>query len=1238
MVHALIKWALDNPLVVVLLAAALATFGLYAFFHVNVEAYPDPAPPIVEVVAPYVGASAEEIERQVTIPLEVTLAGMPGLKYVRSKSLFGLAHLRIQFDYGVDYKAARQEVINRLQFSRALPAGVTPTLSPQSPTGEIFRYTLDGPKDLFGKDIYTLNDLKAMQDWVLEREFRRVPRIVDVTSSGGTVRRYEIHPDPDRLRRYGITLAQLQTALANSNVTVGGDNVSQGHVNMNVRGVALFSGGEDPVRKVIGLKDPDPAAAEELAQAERDKRPGLAELREAQRRRIATAAAAILRREEQRRIREIRELVIASNNNQPILVEDVVEGGRLLPGEAVGERGVVVSNLTRLGQVGVTRPLHLLGHGYSLPYFAAAENQVTDSQGNVIALDEPDRVQSIVLLRKGEESLPALKDVKTKVRELNGFVELRLTLWQRSWNWIGSWYSKEYYPREVESPSSKLLPGVKIEPYYDRTELISVTTETVQENLVMGIMLVTCILFMFISNVRAALIVAINIPLALLFAFSVLYLRGKSANLLSIGAVDFGIIVDSSVIMVENIYRHLASGEHAELSTKERILRASSEINRALLFSTLIMICAFIPLFTMRGPEGQLFGPMADTYAFALGGALLLAVTLAPVLCLFFLKHLKEVEDNFLFRYMRRRYLSNLNLCLKYRWTTLSFMGALVVATGILVLCMGREFMPELEEGNLWIRGTTPLNANLERAAAVSREARGIMATYPEIEVVVNQVGRPDDGTDPCGFYNCEFLVPLKPQKTWPKIIEQHGWRRWLYGKYRARTKVELVDTMNEELQTKLPGIDWNFSQNIRDNVMESLSGVKGDNSVKIFGPDLTALQDLAGKVKNSLEKIPGIVNVGIFDIRGQSNLEFRPDPAKCKKWGVQVTDVTNVISSALGGKPMTTMIEGEKLFDVSIRWPRWRRNSEASILDIPVDITNNQVILGQGPGATPSPTGTSLASPSLVGSQTSTSNPISNTPRLRLRDLVSPVGTDGAPDPNGTFERAGASTIYREEGNRLIALKFSVRGRDLAGAVNEARRACERIVESPYRMVWSGEFEEMEEAEARLMLIVPLSLSLIFVLLYMAFRSVIDSIVVFSNVLALTMGGLWALWLTGTNFSIAAAVGFVSLFGVGIMDGLILISSFNALRASGKSVRDAILEGGAKRVRPVTMTDLTAVLGLLPAALSTRIGAQAQRPLAIVVVGGMIMTLVLTRYLMPVLYSFYGHRTPPAGAGDMAH
>jgi cobalt-zinc-cadmium resistance protein CzcA len=1299
MVHRLIVWALDNPLIVVLGALALAIFGVVSFIDVNVEAYPDPAPPVIEIIATTNGMSTEEVERQVSVPLEVTFAGMPGLKNVRSKSLFGLSHLRIQFEYDTDYWADRQEVINRLAtISQPLPPGVSPQISPESPTGEIFRYTLDAPKDKYGRDIYTLNDLKALEDWVLERQFKQVPRILDVSSFGGTVRRYEIHPDPARMSRYQLKLSDLQNALTNSNMNVGGDLISQGHIMLNVRAVGVFRGAEDPVRKVLGMKDPDPGAAREEAR-EREKaetevrrleadakdrqlseeesgrlqelRRRIRELDEAPRRRVARKASDILRAEENRRIDEIRKLVIASVNGRSIRVEDVVEGGRIAQGELPGQRGVVVSNLTRLGMIGHSRRLDGT-EGY-LPHL------IYDGDGNAVGFDEPDKVQSIVLMRKYEDTLPAITDVKKKVEELN------------------------------DPESGRLLPGVKLERYYDRADLVNVTTETVEENLLLGVLLVIAILFMFVSNVRTALIVAINIPLALLFAFSVLFLRGRSANLLSIGAVDFGIIVDSSVIMVENVYRHIATGENAALSMKERIKHSTTEITRALLFSTLIMVCAFIPLFAMRGPEGQLFRPMADTYAFALCGALVLACTLTPVLCMYFFKGMKPVAENFLVRFLKSRYLWQLKVCLKYRWVTVILMCCLIAGTCFIIPHIGNEFMPELEEGNLWIRCTSSLNINLERGADLAKQARAIMMTYPEVEQVISQLGRPDDGTDSSGFYNTEYFVPLRPQSEWPLMIKQEGWRRWVYGEYRARTKSELINDMNGELEAKLPGNVWGFSQYIRDNVMESMSGVKGDNSVKIFGPDLDRLQELAEKVKKELEQVPGIVNVGIYSIKGQANLELRVDPAKCERMGVQTGDVMNVIASALGATPQTTMIEGEKLFSVSVRWPKWRRSSETSILDIPVDIVNNQVVLLPGPGFTPSPYGSSMPLPSVAGSYTDTRNNVTITPRWRLRDLVTPVGEDGVPIPDvpryqltdrsleavrnaavpeavvsklsawpersksfatrqeflralqryvdngefqqysnrvadkalqpaGTYVRPGSSTIYREQGARNIPIRFSVQGRDLGGAVAEAQRRTKRLVESPYRMQWSGEFEEMEQAEARLLKIIPLALTLILILLYLAFRSIIDALAVFSNVAALSLGGIWTLWLTGTNFSISAAVGFVSLFGVAIMDGLLLISSFNSGRARGMPLHEAIMAGAEKRVRPVMMTALTAILGLLPAAFSTKIGSQTQRPLAIVVVGGMLTTLFLTRYLMPVLYSFYGHREPSKGAADLAH
>lgn len=1162
MLSRLIAWAVNNPFVAILLALALAGFGGYAFFNVNVEAYPDPAPAIIEVVAQFPGASAEEVERQVTIPLEVALAGMPGLKYTRSKSLFGLAYLNNQFEYGVDYKQARQEVINRLGQAQ-LPNGVTPQISPRSPLGEFYRYTLINPHE-DGRKVYTLNDLKALQDWALTREFLRVPRIGGVVGFGGTTKRYEVRPDPDLLKQYGVTLPQLQNAIASSNANVGGDYLIRGDTVKVVRSLGLIGKGQDPMQQVLGMKSPAEAGHR-------------------------------LRAEEGQRQEEIRQIVLASTNNVPVRVEHVIEGGaRRSSGQASNDQGVVVGYQTRQGRVSLSRPVKD-GQGH----------EVLDKDGNRVWQDDDDAVQGLVVLRKGEQSLPALEAVKAKVKELN------------------------------DTPG-RLPPGVKIEPFYDRTDLINLTTETVRENLLMGMILVTIVLLMFLSNVRGALIVAINVPLALLFAFAVLFLRGKSANLLSIGAVDFGIIVDSSVIMVENIYRHLSKGEHAELQLKERIVRASGEVERSLFFSTLIMICALLPLLTMQGPEGQIFGPMADTYAFALGGALLLAMILSPVLCMLLFKHLMPARDNFLVRWLRAAYLWQLDRCLDHYWLALGFVGILVVVTALALPSLGREFMPELDEGNLWVRGIYPINVSLEETAEKSKLARSIMQKYPEIELVYCQMGRPDDGTDPVGFYSSEFLLPLKLEKDWPIPP----------GRARRRTKAELIADLNGELNRVLVGVDWDFSQPIRDNVLEVLSGVQGENSVKIFGPDLAELEQLGEKVKTVLSGIQGIENPAVYCILGQANLEFPVDRYKCALWNVSVSDVQNALQTAVGGKAFTQMIEGEKTFDITLRWPQRLRENEDLILDIPVDIISHTVTPGSIPSASPTPvsgagtgvssTGTSAALPTLSGS---TANPALSTPtpRRRLRELVTPLDEKGRPHQQDDFTQPGASMIYREQGQRMVAVKFGVRGRDLAGTVAEAQEKVGALIQPPYRAEWSGEFQEMEQAERRLILVVALSLILIVVLLYIAFHSFLDVLVVLSNVLAVSVGGVWALLLTGSNFNISAAVGFISIVGVAVMNGLLLVSSFNHLRSLGVPLREALRTSMGNRVRPLVMTLLTAIFGLLPAALSTRIGAQSQRPLAIVVVGGMVVTLLLTN-LVPLLYSFYGQREPPAESSRLSH
>jgi cobalt-zinc-cadmium resistance protein CzcA len=1172
MVRKLIDWATGSRVVVLLMAFSLLAGGLYAFFHVNVEAYPDPAPAIIEVVAQYPGASAEEVERLVTIPLENALAGAPGLQYCRTRSLFQLGFLRNQFEYGVEFNTAKQEVLNRLQ-SATLPAGVMPAISPETPTGEIYRYTLSNPKDAAGQPVYSLNDLKALEDWTLEKEFRHVRRIGDVASFGGTVKRYEIQPDPDLMKRYGIGLTQLQNVISGCNANVGGDYLQVGPSAQVVRSIGLLGGGHDPAEGAIAQKDP-------------------------------IAARNVLQQEEERRLREIRDIGITATNNVSVHIDDVVDGGRVPLGYPLGDRGVIVGHQTRLGRIMHDRGVKD-GNGNDL-----------HRNGKRVWESDEDAVEGIVLLRKDEQTIPALRDVEAKVAELN------------------------------KPGAGRLLPGVKIEPYYDRMELTNVTRETVNENLSLGMILVSAVLLMFLTNVRAALIVAINIPLALLFAFSVLYLRGKSANLLSIGAVDFGIIVDSSVIMVENIYRFLSSGENVGLPLRQKIIRAAGEVERSLFFSTLILVCALLPLFTMQGPEGQLFGPMADTYAFALGGALLLAVTLSPVLCLLCFRQIKPHRENALTRSLQHVAVRFTDVCLRHRGLFLAAVGVLIVLTLGSLRFLGQEFMPELEEGNLWIDADFPYSTSLEEMQQKLKLVRAVIRKYDEVESINVENGRPDDGTDPSGFFHVEMLVPLKPEASWPLAKKQTGILSWFHAN-RPRTKEELSTEMDRELSRTFIGVDWTFTQNIRDNVMEALSGVKGDNSVKIFGPDLQRLEQLADQAKNVLQKIDGVQDVGVERIMGQTNVEFPVDRAKCARWNVNVSDVQNVLASAVGGRPFTQMVEGEKTFDIAMRWPKRLRDTQDKILDIPVEVTNNVVssssvaTLG-GTTLTGSSTGlasigTSAAMPSLTGGMfNGTINNLSATPRRPLRDLVTPLDKNGRPNPDGSFVSPGPSTIYREDGSRMIAVKFNVVGRDLGSTVAEAREKTAALFQAPYRAVWTGEFHEMEEAEVRLILATALSLALILTLLYMAFHSLLDTLVVLTSVVAASMGGVWALLITGSNFNIAAGVGFISIVGVAVMNGLLLVSMFNHFRAEGVPLHEAIIRGMERRIRPLTMTALTAIFGLLPAALSTRIGSQTQRPLAIAVIGGMTMTLLLTN-IIPVLYSYYGHRDPPEGSANFA-
>ncbi len=1083
MVRAIITWSLHNRLIVILGVIVLIGFGTHAAINLNVEAYPDPTPPLVEVITQNAGSSPEEMERLIGIPLETALTGIPGLEDLRSTSIAGLNDIKCQFSYGTDYWGARQEVINRLNSIDNIPQGVSPRLSPWSPTGEIVRYVLEGPG-------YTTKQLKAVQDWVLQRALKTVNGVIDVTGYGGEIKQYQVQLDTRLLRKYNVTLQQVEDAISKSNANVGGDMLTLGSQAHNVRAIALIGGGVDPL---------DPGNVSNAFSIEADK------------------------------LDELSNVQIALNAGVPVFVRQVAN--------------VVVDHKPRLGKVGRT-----LKERDDVP--------ILDEHGDNVVVDEDDVIEGIVLMRKYEKSLPTANGVADKMEQIQ---------------------------------KSGLLPkGMTLRVFNQRTNLVHVTTHNVIHNLVVGMGLVILVLFVFLGDLACAAIVAIMIPLALLFSVSVLYLQGKSANLLSIGAVDFGIIVDSSVIIVENVYRHITA-KNADRTRPliDRIAEASHEIEHALFFSTTIIVCAFIPLFAMSGPEGALFGPMANTYAFAIFGALILALTLAPVLCSFFFQNKTEEADTVIDRMMKRGYLRQLYRILRFRYLTLGVMVGLLVFTITLVPGLGGEFMPQLEEGNLWIRALLPRTVSLEGASRMAPKLRKVISSIPEIKGVMSHIGRPDDGTDVTSFFNLEFNAPLRPMEEWRTVpVTFLGYKVWDRTLTREELEVELTKKFKD-----FPSVNFNFSQLIRDNVEEALSGVKGANSIKLKGSDLQKLEETGQKIVDVLEKVPGIKNVGLFHILGQPNLEIKLDRKKCARYGISVADVEAVVQVAIGGKAFTQMVEGEKLFDIVLRLPVHLRDDPNVIAQIPVDV----------PG---------------TGDQPGFRIPLSQVAEI-------------------TPHKSGPSYIYRENNRRFIPIKFSVQDRDLASAIKEAQQRVKdpktgvKFPDDSYELEWSGEFAQMEEANARLMWIVPLSIALIMVLLYTAFNSVKDALLVMANVLAATMGGVWALRLTHTSFSISAAVGFISIFGVAVQDGVLLISYFNQLRHAGLNVRESVMRGAELRVRPVVMTSLTAALGLLPAAFATSIGSQAQRPLAIVVVGGMLVTLILTRYLMPVLYSFF-----PAPAG----
>jgi len=1001
-----------RPLVMVVLASWILG-GVYMFLRLDIEAYPDPSPPLVEVIAQNSSWSAEEMERQVTVPIETALFGIPRLEYVRSTTIFGLSDVKLYFSYGSDYYWDRQEALNRLQLV-SLPSGVSPQLSPESPVGEIYRYRLEGPG-------YSLNELKATQDWFVTREIKQVSGIVDVVGFGGTTRQYIADIDPRKLLQFKVTLPQVVTAVSASNANAGGSYLSMGSQSVNVRGVGLLQSLED-----------------------------------------------------------MRNVLITERNGVPVYLRDVAD--------------VHEGHAPRLGQVGVDH--------------------------------DDDAIEGIVLLQRGEQSIPALRQFEKKVQDLN----------------------------------NGLLPrGMKLVTLYDRTDLIDLTTHTVRDVVLMGLVLVTAILIVFLGDVPISLIAALTIPCSLLFAFSLMVLQGSSANLISIGAIDFGILVDASVIVLENIYRRLQAAT-AEASAFDLIADATAEAVRPVAFSVLVIIVALIPLFTMQGVPGKVFAPMSETYGFALTGAFLFAVFFAPVLASWLRPEKIRGHRTHLVDWLHQRYAGSLRWTMSHRKAVLAVAGAALVATLFAgMFFLGGEFMPQLEEGNLWVRATLPQDASYETGARMAREIREIFLKSPTVTQVVSQMGRPDDGTDVTNFNNIEFLVSLKKTSHWP----------------RGLTKDKLVQQLDAQLE-KFPGIDFNFSQNIQDNVEEAMSGVKGENSVKLFGDDIDVLAQKANEIRNVMAAVPGIADLGVFQETGQPELLVSINRAASARYGLMASDVDAAVQAAIGGLAPTQILEGDRRFDFVIRYqPQFR--------DTPESIRN--ILL-------PTPDGGNI--------------PLGQVADVSLRE--------------------GAFMIYRENGRRYIPIKFSVRGRDLSGAIRDVQSRLARQVHLPegYHIEWAGEYDSLRKEQQRLAIVIPISLVIILALLFTAFNSLRHALLVLAILPFGAIGGVLSLLLTRTPFSISAAVGFASVIGVCTLAGVVLVSGIRRKEAGAHSMLDAIERGGLAEMRPVVMACAAAGLGLLPAAVSTGIGVQAQQPLARVVVGGMVTSPFAILFLIPVLAAYW--------------
>lgn len=1056
MIHRIVDFALRQRIAILVASLVLVALGAHALSRVPIEAYPDVGGTQVLVITQWPGHAAEEIEREITVPMERVLNSTPHQVNVRSVSIAGLSVVTVTFADGTDDWFARQQVNERLP-SVEVPDGVAPELGPlASPIGEILRYRLvDCTQDQVSEcgeadqaaEPTSLSGLKDLEEWVVERELLRVDGVADVASFGGTMLQYQVHIEPRALVEHGVTLAQIRDALADANGTAGGGVVAFGPAALNVR--------------AVGLLHPE----------------------------------------------DIADVAVTNHDGTPVRIRDV----------ARVERGYQ----PRLGRV---------------------------------SLDEDDDVvAAVVLLRRGDDAGEVLTRLHERIADIN----------------------------------TRVLPvGVKLHPYQDRSELMALTTHTVSENLVVGMALVTLVLFVFLGSPRAALIVAVTIPLSLLVAFIGMDAIDLPANLLSIGAVDFGMIVDGSIVMVENVFRHVAEknerGEKYDLVEVTRV--AAHEVARPIVFAIGIIVASYLPIFTLEQVEGRLFRPMAFTVAFALIGALVTAVTLVPVLATYLLRGKLTEWRNPLLEGVRHFYQPTIMRLLPHPRLVLVVAVCLLLGDAVMYNALGSEFLPHLNEGALWIRASMPANVSLEEAEHLVdgyedgdnhvRGIREILRTYPEIERMAVQLGRPDDGTDPTGFFNAEFLCVLRDASTWRPVF--HGERE------------RLMDSMSRELSV-IPGVGFGFSQPISDNVEEALTGVKGQLAIKITGDDLHALDDLASRVAHEVAGVHGVADLGIFREVGQSNLHVEISRERAERVGLTVADVQDVVATGIGGLAVTRIVEGERSHDLVLRYREDARSDIDSIRRLPVPLP-----------------------PDANGD---------------VRTV--PLGEVAA-----VTIQAGAARIYRENGQRYVALKFSVRDRDLGSTVREAQARVAAAVHTPndYDISWGGEFESQNRAARRLAIVIPLTLGVIFVLLFVMFRRPREALLILGNVLVTSpFGGLAALLLTGTNLSVSAGVGFLALFGVSVQTGVILVAYVNELRAEGLALDAAIEKGVEMRLRPMMMTALVATLGLLPAAMSHGIGSDSQKPLAIVVVGGLLSSLTLSVFTLPLLYKLFAGPAPEA-------